>query len=333
MIIEIISYITILSYYSIVLSAILIIRQNKLIKVWPIIFFLTCVLLYLGIDYFPKGVVFKIALAGPYLVSFSFWLVSKSIFSDKPIPLLKNFILAIFLLVVYYILYFFRQKESISSLLPFMSAIISFSFIFLAIYEAQSGKEDDLIFKRKQLRTIFTYTISIIILITLMAELGLRNEDQQVPKLIQRLAILIFSTYILLKNTHWKDFLFSAKKSPIEVIDDGLIDRIQQSMVEDDFYSKENLTIKKLAERLSEQEYIVRRVINQQLYYRNFTDFLNSYRITEAKNILRDTSQKKLTILEIAYKVGFNSIAPFNRAFKLNTGITPTDYRKKTSFY
>jgi AraC-like DNA-binding protein len=324
-----IDFITILSCYAIIVTTILIIRQNDLIKVWPLLFFLCCVLLYLVIEYVPDGIIFKISLIGPFLLPYSFWLASKRIFSDKPIPLLQSLVTGSATIIIYYALYFYGQNEITNSLLPLISAIISFFFILLAIYEAQHGKEIDLINKRKRLRTVFIYAISIIALITLMAELGLQNKDQQLPKLIQRLVILLFTTYILLVNTHWKDFLFTVNKKSIELIDNELIDQIQQKMIEDDFYSQENLTIKKLAETLNEQEYIVRRTINQQLNYRNFTDFLNSYRIAEAKSILADSTQKKTTVLEIAYKVGFNSIGPFNRAFRLNTGITPTDYRRK----
>ena len=100
-------------------------------------------------------------------------------------------------------------------------------------------------------------------------------------------------------------------------------------MLDNKFFTNESLTIKKLAEELDEKEYILRKIINQQLNYNNFSDFLNSYRIAEAKNRLKDVNQKKKTILEIAYEVGFNSIGPFNRAFKLNTGLTPTEFRKK----
>lgn len=322
-------FITILSCYAIIVTAILIVHQNNLIKVWPLLFFLCCVLLYLVIEYIPKGLIFKVSLIGPFLLPYSFWLASKRIFSDKPIPLLRSFIIAIIVVIIYYALYFYIQSELAENLLSLISAILSFFFILLAIYETQMGKENDLINKRNRLRTVFIYTISIIALITLMAELGLQNKDQLLPKLIQRLVILLFSTYILLINTHWKDFLFTVKGKSIEIIDNELINQIQQKMVEKDFYCQASLTIKKLSEALNEQEYIVRRTINQQLNFRNFTDFLNSYRISEAKNILTDNTQKKTTVLEIAYKVGFNSIGPFNRAFKFNTGVTPTDFRRR----
>jgi YesN/AraC family two-component response regulator len=220
-------------------------------------------------------------------------------------------------------------QEHSSNIASLLSGVVSLFFVILVVYEAQRGKENDLINKRKKLRNIFTYTVSVIVLLTLMGELSLKNNDQEIPKLIQRLSILVFSTYFLLQNTHWKGFFFIEKSNSVEIKDHELIDLIQQKMIEGDFYSQENLTIKKLAESLNEQEYIIRQAINQQLSYQNFTDFLNSYRITEAKNILSDSTQKKKTVLEIAYKVGFNSIGPFNRAFKKNTRLTPTDFRKK----
>lgn len=60
----------------------------------------------------------------------------------------------------------------------------------------------------------------------------------------------------------------------------------------------------------------------------HFFDFINSYRIESAKEILKDATKSKVTILEILYAVGFNSKSSFNTAFKKHTGLTPTSYRK-----
>ncbi len=325
----VIGYANILSAYCILLSALLIIRQNGLVsRIAPILFFLVCVFIYLVIDFFPRGTIYTVLVAGPFLLSFSFWLASKSLFSDKSIPLLKNLLIGTFLLLVYYALYYVYQLGSFSSMTSLISRTISLSFVILVVYEAQKDKENDLISKRKQLRNIFTYSISIIVLLSLLAELGLSETGQEAPKLVQRVSILIFSSYFLLQNSSWKDFFHVNKTKSIEIKDHELIDRIQQKISEECFYRSEGLTIGKLAESLNEQEYIIRQAINQQLGYRNFTDFLNSYRITEAKKILADHTERKVTVLEIAYKIGFNSIGPFNRAFKMNTGLTPTDYRK-----
>lgn len=68
-------------------------------------------------------------------------------------------------------------------------------------------------------------------------------------------------------------------------------------------------------------------LINHQLG-QHFYDFINSYRIHYAMNILKDETKAKVTILEILYEVGFNSKSSFHTAFKKHTGNTPTAFRK-----
>jgi AraC-like DNA-binding protein len=67
-------------------------------------------------------------------------------------------------------------------------------------------------------------------------------------------------------------------------------------------------------------------VINQQTG-KNFFDFINSYRITEATTILSEDVENRQNILNLAMSVGFNSKSAFYNAFKKHTGMTPTQYR------
>ena len=64
----------------------------------------------------------------------------------------------------------------------------------------------------------------------------------------------------------------------------------------------------------------------------NFFDFINQFRIDEARSILKNPEKKQFTVLEILYEVGFNSKSSFNTAFKKHTGLTPTQYRKKNTY-
>ncbi len=61
---------------------------------------------------------------------------------------------------------------------------------------------------------------------------------------------------------------------------------------------------------------------------KNFFTFISEYRIEESKRMLSNTANKQ-TVLEILYAVGFNSKSAFNKAFKKQTGLTPTQYRKE----
>ena len=63
----------------------------------------------------------------------------------------------------------------------------------------------------------------------------------------------------------------------------------------------------------------------------NFYDFINHYRIEEFKSQCKDPVRRKLTIIALAMDSGFNSKATFNRVFKKNTGLTPSEYFSKVS--
>jgi len=93
-------------------------------------------------------------------------------------------------------------------------------------------------------------------------------------------------------------------------------------------HRREGLTIAMLAAELDLPAYRLRQVINEGLGYRNFNAFLNRYRIDEAKAALADASQRGVPVLTIAIDAGFQSIGPFNRAFKADTGMTPTEFRR-----
>jgi AraC-like DNA-binding protein len=67
-------------------------------------------------------------------------------------------------------------------------------------------------------------------------------------------------------------------------------------MADERIYRHEGLTIGSLATKLSMPEYKLRRLINQELGYRNFNVFLNNHRIEEAKTALADPSQAEVPV-------------------------------------
>jgi len=111
--------------------------------------------------------------------------------------------------------------------------------------------------------------------------------------------------------------------------DQRLIEALMRLMADERIYRHDNLTIGTLATNLKIPEYRLRRLINQRLGYRNFNVFLNNHRIEEAKAALADPAQAEVPVITIAMDAGFQSLGPFNRAFKAVTGVTPTEYRKR----
>jgi AraC-like DNA-binding protein len=111
-------------------------------------------------------------------------------------------------------------------------------------------------------------------------------------------------------------------------IEPALLSRLDRLMTNERAYRREGLTIGSLAALMSVPEYRLRQIINEGLGHRNFNAFLNHYRIDEAKASLADFSQKDVPVLTIAMDSGFQSLGPFNRAFKAATGLTPSEFRR-----
>ncbi len=95
-----------------------------------------------------------------------------------------------------------------------------------------------------------------------------------------------------------------------------------------ELYKDHDITLVKFSKNLSLTPHVVSQVINEQLSC-NFNDFINSYRVDEAKKLLRDAGMKNFTVASIAYDCGFNTLSAFNTAFKKFTGLTPSQFRNK----
>lgn len=103
--------------------------------------------------------------------------------------------------------------------------------------------------------------------------------------------------------------------------------KLKQFMTEEKPFLNPALTIQDVSKQIGIPVRDLSLLINHQLK-QHFYDFVNTYRIESAMEILRDTTKSELTILEILYEVGFNSKSSFNTAFKKHTNCTPTFYRK-----
>lgn len=94
-------------------------------------------------------------------------------------------------------------------------------------------------------------------------------------------------------------------------------------------YLDNELTLYNLAARLETTPHHVSRLLNNSLGT-TFYDFINSYRIKEVKKRMSSGEYKNYTLIAIAFDSGFNSKASFNRIFKKQTGLTPSQYLKET---
>lgn len=93
-------------------------------------------------------------------------------------------------------------------------------------------------------------------------------------------------------------------------------------------YLNEDLTLRILANILSISDKKLSALLNQ-FMNTSFYDFINSYRIEEAKQKIVDKQYQHYTLLAIGFESGFKSKTSFNRIFKSVTGLSPSEYKKK----
>jgi len=146
--------------------------------------------------------------------------------------------------------------------------------------------------------------------------------------LISNIYILIIKTFFYkrkdddLKESEIPEYIITAKERE-------LAQRIEESFNNEEVFKTEGFTVTMLASHLQEKEYKVRLAINHVMGYRNFNEFLNKYRIEAAKEIL--IKEPELQVIRLSMDLGYRSLAGFNKAFKEQTSLTPTEYRNSSN--
>ena len=103
--------------------------------------------------------------------------------------------------------------------------------------------------------------------------------------------------------------------------------RLTRLLEEEHVCQQEGLSLKGLANRVGLPEYRLRKLIHEQLGYRNFNALLHDYRIREACAQLSDPALRRTPILTIALSVGYASVNTFSRGFREIMGVTPSVWR------
>lgn len=110
---------------------------------------------------------------------------------------------------------------------------------------------------------------------------------------------------------------------------ENIIRRLENLMTTEKLYLDCNLKYSDVAARLGISVRALSHALNVHAG-ESFNDYVNSYRIQEAKYQMLDGKLKRETILSVAFKSGFSTKSSFNRIFKSNTGLTPTEFLQIT---
>jgi len=161
----------------------------------------------------------------------------------------------------------------------------------------------------------------------------------QVSNVIAQSAISIQLVYIFFKSI-WQTGIFPGEnisetkiKEPILKIADEVGEdycrTLTNFMQEKKTYLQEDCSIQSVSEQTCISVHHLSNILNQR-FDKSFPDFINEYRIDEAKRILDSEQSAKMTLEAIGYECGFGSKSSFNKAFKKLTNYTPSTYRLRS---
>lgn len=130
-------------------------------------------------------------------------------------------------------------------------------------------------------------------------------------------------------SERWKQlqkFYGSAESETLSTSQNQLFRKIYQHMVDNQAYTNSSITVDYLSKQLNSNTKYISKAIKDETGM-NFNTFINTFRIEEAKRILRDKISSTWSLDAVAEQSGFNNTTSFFQAFKKNTGLTPSVFR------
>ena len=262
-----------------------------------------------------------------------FWLAVRALFNDATSFTRAEVVVSgIYSVVVFVLLVsIYVNAAPATDIGSVVFRITAFVLVLHGMSELVRQYEDDLLNPRRRMRVYLTGILGLYFIVLFVVRLIF--PDAQPPDVFLTLNAFIVTILAIANNfvnVKFRSELLPPNRpyNPAEKITrtsvssdkknqhSELIAKVIGAMENDHMYREETLSVQTLAQALGAQEYLLRRAINRGLGHRNFSQFLNSYRLSEIRSALCDPGKSHLPILTIAYDAGFNSIGPFNRAFK-----------------
>ena len=119
---------------------------------------------------------------------------------------------------------------------------------------------------------------------------------------------------------------FTREKPKLSIYETSIAEQIEDLVYVQKVHHEPTYSRADMARECEAPEAVISRVVSQH-FGQSFPQLLNQRRVEDAKHLLQDT-QEAMTV--IAREAGFNSLASFNRVFKEFTGVSPSEYRKKS---
>ncbi len=140
---------------------------------------------------------------------------------------------------------------------------------------------------------------------------------------------VLFNAVIFMAASHFlRTQPIKVKTINKEPVSEAVIERLESTMETERPYLNQNLSFERLAEKLDIPVKELSNAINRH-YEVNFYEFINNYRIQEARRMLEDPAENDKSITNIFYDAGFNSKSVYNTLFKKKFNKTPSQYRSE----
>lgn len=266
-----------------------------------------------------------------------FWLFAKAWFNDETHIRVRDLALVGLAAVNSLVMFLSFADGGIINLIAgtlFRGSMLLFASA--ALWEVWRGREGDLIENRRRLRPRLVAAVAFYVVVIALAQIAVHNLGMPdwllgiVNGSIVAISLGFCAAMFGMQQADLFGPVAAARPGSTQPAVDGpLADKLRSHMDAHKAWRDEGLTIARLAAQLGEQEYRLRRTINAQLGHRNFSAFLNGYRLAEVKAALADPAQRDVPIITIALDAGFGSIGPFNRAFREAEGMTPSEFRAR----
>lgn len=270
---------------------------------------------------------------GSQLSPLMIWLFTHRMFERRPPVWLGTIALGAIAANWIYFTSYRSDPFGIFEIRPFhlIGLVLSAHALFITLRDLA----DDLVERRRVFRQIFVIVIALQVAAVLMTELIYSFGEVPLPLMLGQSAFIVATAmafgWAMLSEDAELLAIPAAETQP-ESNDWSPSERVLHeklaAAIAEGAYRRPGLSIGELAGSLGTPEHRLRALINRRMNFRNFSAFLNSHRIAEAKRELADKARVDLPVLTIAMDLGYGSLAPFNRAFKAETGKTPTEYRR-----
>ena len=269
----------------------------------------------------------NLGLAGILLVGPSLWLYGRTVLFQAKIAVKNSF--PHFIPYILFSLFCFAIPNRFDTLSLGIYYVVFAHLLVYLILAILLGFQS----KDHSQKTVLSWYRNLVIGVAIIWVFYIGNVSGFIPFYIGGAICYTFLVYIfsflLLKKHSFQ--LEKYQGQPLNKnVSTALMESLEGLFQDESIYLNQQITLSQVALAIGTTPKTLSRLINETTG-RNFSEFVNSYRIEKAKALLASPVSKNEKIASIAYDSGFNNVTSFNLAFKAETRLTPSQFRKKAA--